>query len=384
MQQQPERTHLVWVDVIRLVAIFLVVCCHCCDPFNLNDAARSDPGYGFWGALYGSLLRPCVPLFAMMTGLLLLPVREESAAGFYRRRIVRVAVPLVIWSVLYNIFPALVGSLGGGTDTVAAFFPYSAAYGSVPSLEWGEALRNIALVPFNFSVYDVHMWYLYMLIGLYLFMPVLSAWLERCSRRDLNLMLVLWGVTLLLPYVVQYVGSNFWGVCSWNSFGMLYYFAGFNGYLVLGYYLKNYNRLSSVRRWSIAVPLFVAGFAITFVGFRHIALDPSSSEQMIELFWTYCSVNVAMMTAAVFMVMQNIKIGSQRWRSWLSKVSRYGLGIYMCHYFFVGVAYMLIDRLGVAVWLQIPVAAVLVMTASWLVTAAVYRLMPRAARWIMG
>lgn len=41
------------------------------------------------------------------------------------------------------------------------------------------SLGYIAQMPFNFSLLDVHMWYIYLLIGLYLYMPVFSAWVEK-------------------------------------------------------------------------------------------------------------------------------------------------------------------------------------------------------------
>ena len=44
-------------------------------------------------------VRACVPLFVMMTGVLLLPVRAELG-DFYRKRIGRIVVPLVFWSVV--------------------------------------------------------------------------------------------------------------------------------------------------------------------------------------------------------------------------------------------------------------------------------------------
>lgn len=64
---QPSR--IVWVDVLRFIAIFMVICIHCSDPFNVSAEARSNPEFNFWGSLYGSFLRPCVPLFVMITGL---------------------------------------------------------------------------------------------------------------------------------------------------------------------------------------------------------------------------------------------------------------------------------------------------------------------------
>ena len=34
------RKHVVWLDVVRLVAMFTVVCCHSADPFNFTPANR--------------------------------------------------------------------------------------------------------------------------------------------------------------------------------------------------------------------------------------------------------------------------------------------------------------------------------------------------------
>ena len=87
------KTHVVWLDVVRLIAMFTVVCCHCTDPFNFYPGDSPIIGdIKFWGAAYGAFLRPCVPLFVMITGALLLPVREETSI-FYKKRILRVFRP---------------------------------------------------------------------------------------------------------------------------------------------------------------------------------------------------------------------------------------------------------------------------------------------------
>ena len=59
--------HIVWLDVVRLVAMFTVVCCHSADPFNFyaGDPTVDIASIKYRGAVYGSLLRPCVPLFVM-------------------------------------------------------------------------------------------------------------------------------------------------------------------------------------------------------------------------------------------------------------------------------------------------------------------------------
>ena len=57
------RSHVVWLDVVRFVAMFTVVCCHSADPFNFypGEPPANIDQIKFWGAAYGSFLRPCVP-----------------------------------------------------------------------------------------------------------------------------------------------------------------------------------------------------------------------------------------------------------------------------------------------------------------------------------
>ena len=104
VQTTTARPHIVWLDVLRLVAILMVIAIHCTDPFNASPESRANPEFNFWGSVYGSMLRASVPLFVMMTGFLLLPVRQEASA-FYKKRIPRVLFPFLIWSVLFDLAP---------------------------------------------------------------------------------------------------------------------------------------------------------------------------------------------------------------------------------------------------------------------------------------
>ena len=95
VQTTTARPHIVWLDVLRLVAILMVIAIHCTDPFNASPESRADPEFNFWGSIYGSMLRASVPLFVMMTGFLLLPVRQEASV-FYKKRIPRVLFPFLM------------------------------------------------------------------------------------------------------------------------------------------------------------------------------------------------------------------------------------------------------------------------------------------------
>lgn len=53
---QPHR--IVWVDVLRFLAIFMVICIHCADPFNVSPEARSNPEFNFWGLFMAPFFVP--------------------------------------------------------------------------------------------------------------------------------------------------------------------------------------------------------------------------------------------------------------------------------------------------------------------------------------
>ena len=215
MKQAPielqQKNHIVWLDVVRLIAMFTVVCCHCTDPFNFYPGTASNiDEIKFWGAVYGAVLRPCVPLFVMITGALLLPVRGDASV-FYKKRIPRVFFPFLIWSVLYNLFPWITGVLGFEPQVILNFFPYAGE--EVMRQSFSVALEYISQIPLNFSPIGVHMWYIYLLIGLYLQLGespyycliITSLLLRICGAHVPGMRLA---CSMLLPVSM--------GICCWG------------------------------------------------------------------------------------------------------------------------------------------------------------------------
>ena len=178
---------------------------------------------------------------------------------------------------------------------------------------------------------------------------------------------------------------NLLGVSAWNTFGTLYYFAGFNGYLLLGNYLVN-----DVQEWKwfktiiLSLPVFAIGYIATYIGFKTMTANPECSEQEMELFFLYCSPNVALMTLAFFLVIRKVRVKSKRMILMLENITKCGLGIYMIHYFIVGLGYAIADALAIPVFLRIPVTAVIVFVICWVFVSACYKFAPKYSKWIFG
>ena len=424
---------MVWLDVIRCVAMLMVIGVHCIDPFYISPTMWVIPEYTHWAAIYGSLLRPSVPLFVMMTGLLLLPVRQEQPLGtFYKKRIFRVLFPFLIWSVLYSMFPWFTGLLGLPKEIIGDFFCYTQGHESQSLM---DSLKDVAMIPFNFSHKENHMWYIYLLIGLYLYMPFFSAWVERASNKTKQVFLFIWIVSLFIPYIREYVANceaakkvglalageakkkgittvvfdrsgYVFGTDTWNEFSMLYYFAGFNGYLLLGHYVKE-NKDGNILKifwpfsgngesdrhnsnWSvwktflICAVMFAVGYYVTYTGFSTTAANPNATETEMELYFTFCSPNVLLMTLAAFLLMKKVVVNTPVVVKALANMTKCGFGIYMVHYFVVGPFFLLIGPSEIPIPLQVPLMAVCIFLCSWAFTAAVYKVIPKKAKYFMG
>ena len=358
---EKEDKRIVWLDFVKFIAIFMMIAVHCTD--NVTPAERSEPWYNIWGSFYGSFMRPAIPLFVMVTGALLLPVKENISV-FYKKRIPRVFFPFLIWSVLFNLAPWFIQWAGGSAELVTDFFPYAPD----PSASLTDALKEIAMIPVTFTVYATPMWYIYTLIGLYLYMPVFSAWVEKASDKGKRWFLGIWGVSLFIPYLMEFVSHYLFGTCSWNAYGLFYYFAGFNGYLLLGHYLGKGNDWSTGKTLAVTIPLFLIGYLVTFTGFRYMTSDPHVSEEGMELFFTYCSPNAMLMTAAIFLLVKKVRISSPFICGALANLTKLGFGVYCVHYFFIGPSYLLTLWLGVPVPAIVPVSAIFTLAASWMFT----------------
>lgn len=366
-----QRETIGWVDLLRVLAALLVVLSHNCDAFVAAfDADRSQ---FLTGVLAGSLTRPCVPLFVMMTGVLLLPGNPDEPLGaFYRKRIGRIIKPLIFWSLALPLAFCL-------------YFTTLGADSANPMLNPGEygaetLIARLYTWVFNFNFDTVPLWYLYMLIGLYLVMPVISAWLARAQKSDIELMLKVWGISLLLPYLqlagpaLGYNGNwgnhGILGVCDWNVYGSFYYVSGFAGYLLLAYYLTRWPLGWSMRKTlAVCLPMFAAGYALTAGGYVWFQQLFPGDYSYLEIVWLFCGINVMMMTVPVFIIMQRLAVKGSRLLQWLASLS---FGVYLCHFVFVYIAYDLFNIEGLPTVVRILAGTAFTALCS-LAVAAIFR-----------
>lgn len=246
------------LDLLRIIACAMVVLMHSPMP--------STGDHGMFLTAVSYFTAPCIGLFFMVSGALLMPVRTDYLT-FIKRRFTKIAVPALVWSVIYIGLNAL----HNGGDAAGI-------------------MRALCSIPFSAQGSGV-MWFMYTMSGLYLLAPILSAWADGASRQELQVVLGLWAVTLCYPLLEHFVGI------TTGTTGILYYFTGYAGYFLLGYYLKRYPDALPLR-WTL--PLGMSGIVLGIVlKYNGIQFD------FYRLFW-YESIFIAALAVSIWRLADNM------------------------------------------------------------------------------
>ena len=233
-----EKIDIPYIHYIRFLACIGVLCLHCNNRIYFNN----ENDILFANVLH-TLSQPCVPLFFMITGALILTQYKEKEINmveFYRKRIPKVLYPLITWAIIYAILP---------------FFTTGANIKSV--------IYNLIWIPFAHpKEIGGILWYLYVLIGIYLIIPYFSVKIYR-EKQMLNTYLTFWFIASL-GLILRLFNPYIMGESKWiNSYETLIYFSGYYGFLLLGFKLHNTN--SKIKYLPTNILLLIIAFIITYM-----------------------------------------------------------------------------------------------------------------------
>ena len=246
-----------------------------------------------------------VPVFLMITGALLLNPEKDISykkCFLYARRVL---LALALFGTIFALFMMV---------------------GSHQSINIGKAL----LVVFEGKSF-AHLWYLYVLIGIYLTLPVFKSFINSASRERIEVLLLVLFVFDFIASMVKAAGhaTGFSVPITWPVF-----------YLILGYYCKNFDSVLFKFRYLVLV---VSALLVGIIAYQNPVLD--------NLWLGYNSPVVALMAMSVFMIFKNIDFAESK-RLW--KIDRLCFCVYLIHPMFIHATYRVLKitpmRFGVT-WL---------------------------------
>ena len=309
-------------DLLRVIAALLIVLRH-------SPIAGSASGIIMTGISY--FTEPGVCLFFMISGAFLLN-NELTTDVFLKRRFIKVLFPTLFWTIFYLT-----------VNYIQAPQPLT------------ELIKNLLSIPFSVQGHGV-LWFMYTLSGLYLLTPILSKWVKSASKMELEFYLLLWVITLFYPYLSRMLMIND------SHTGILYYFTGYAGYFLLGYYLKNYYKY---RHIDVVIAILIAVIIPAALYSSQIQFD-------YYVMLDYLTLPVAAMSFCWFVMISSIKNNSN---AIISKVARMSFGIYLVHIFILhNIIWEINDLAKLPSLVQILAICVLTFVFSFVVTWLISRL----------
>ena len=338
---EAQRSFSTGMDTARVGASFMVVLLHVA---AVNFSTFDDQ---WWASnFYDSLTRSCVPLFLMITGVLLLG-KQEATPIFFKKRFARVVPPLLFWSLFYMVWNTTQGE------------EYGPWYG------WAAALLH---GPVTF-----HLWYLYAIVGIYLFVPFLRNIWNASGPTEKKLYLAVWVLVSAMPTLQEVLGIDADLLTTYGVDG----FVGLVGYLFLGAYVhESYSGRNDKRRyWFSSIALFAVFSVLTMVA-TDLYSRHSGAPQ--SLFYDYLSPLVLAASVCAFNVLYGAGTKIRDYRGPISRVSACTLGVYCLHIFVLNrfeaaTGLMAADASS---WWAIPFTAVAVFGLSLALTFLLRRFSP--------
>ncbi|GLS91956.1 membrane protein [Psychromonas marina] len=320
-----QRPSIFYIDFLRFIAAIAVIAIHVLGPFRYLYGEIPDSD---WLAAMGinSVTRWAVPVFMMISGALLLSTeRAFNCEHYLTKRLSKVAIPFIGWTIIYAIIS---GFAAGG---------WSAE----------QVMLVIQNSPNDPAWY--HLWFFYDFIPLYFVIPFLIPLLKKLTPELVKLLVVVCGLMFLMKWLK---------VESFLLENLILY----TGYLILGWYLFNRDNSAQLKAWLIAG---ISMLIVNFFGSWELAFK---SGQYSSYFMGYKTLNTMIIGGMLFVVAQAYadKI-TGKLRALISVISKYSLGIYLLHPILL-IPVRELDNgfysFFASNWLAIPIITIIVLFAS--------------------
>lgn len=337
-EHSPAPRRVIYFDLLRVVAIFAVVAVH----LSAMHWADVDVNSRAWFAfnLYCTAGKWSVPIFVMISGALFLG-RDTDIHTILKKNVARIATVFLSWSGCYAL--------------VYLVFRHA----------------PLSVVLSEFIVGHYHLWFLYMIVGLYLLIPLLRPIVKSESLTRYFLLLA-FVFTFLLPQLalftsfVSYEASTV--IRTVIMYSYCFFPLGFTVYFVGGYYLS---RRSFSRREEIV--LYCVGIAALLFSIIAPAALSRAQGAANPTFYSYNDLNVLCTSVPIFVFAKqhlNFPRMGERAYTLLRKMSKYSFGVYLVHPMVIELLqHFGIDTFSCNAFFSVPLLAVFVFAVSTLISA---------------
>ena len=332
-----------YLDLLRFLSTFLVIIMHTVSGVTDNYWQTMDPNLWTGYTIIKGLCSIAVPIFLMISSVLFLnPDKEIPLKTLFTKYIRRIFLVIIIFGTLFV-----------GAEMIFVFKTFN-------GIIIFESIRHM-LIGQSWG----HMWYLYMILGIYIMLPLFKLFAKHATKEIyLYTLMLLFIMNAILPMVQSYWGYNF---------GIIFPVIGIYMFLFLaGFYIHTYVTHSKV--------LNIAAIIISIISACYIAADVILEDTRFFYQLTYDNPFIVLFALSVFYLF------SQSAKDYkISKWFRpYLFGIYLFHAVFLNLLYKAFHILPTVLggYILIPVFVVAVFVATF-ATVWVLRLIPPVKKYLL-
>lgn len=327
---------------MRLTACFGIIILHSLFASTVYFSDEMSKGDVLYEKIAEHMLMWCVPLFLMITGALLLePVKEVGAKKLFGKYLKRIALALVSFFIIFKIL-----------ETVIEDKPFSFSE-SIFQFMRGESWA--------------HMWYLYLMISIYLMLPVYKAISARLSYRWLTYFVTLMLIFTSIGPVLNTLGFPI------DAFSIPVSTI-YPSYLFVGYLLFKC-RPPARYGWLLLILSTAMIVMITIISLDGGVHDSGVAKTMDNVA-AYSSIFVVMQTSGIFILLNNKEWNwSQKADTVISSMDSCTFGIYLIH--MIGIRWVM-KWIGVNPYMYGPfffiLLALVLFAGSYIVTLGIRKI----------
>ena len=344
MSNTKKRTRMIHYDLLRIVAAFSVVMLHSAAQFWYTLDIRSTE----WIITnsYNSVFRFGVPIFVMISGAMFLDKNYVvDIKRLYKHNVFRMVVLYAVWSCIYGVYDC-------------RNFDFSA-------LGIKEIIRELLYGRY-------HLWFIPMIVGIYMLLPVLKSWVEHTDKKNIEYFLLLflvWKiggetaraliVTDEIHYVLDLVKLEM--ACSYV------------GYFVLGYYLAHIGICAKLRKllYVLVIPSALANIVLGNL------LSWRAGEPAGDIFDSFGIFTFIIVTALFLFTLEKGRKAAftEKRSSIIKELSADTLGVYLIHILLIEALELCgIHSMMLPIGIGVPVLAILIFVLSLVIAAGLRRI----------
>lgn len=229
------NTRKLHFDILRILAAFSVVMLHSAAQFWYDLDIKSTE----WviANSYDAVFRFGVPIFVMISGAIFLDKDYKmDIKRLYKHNILRLVVLYVIWSALYGLFDCRT---------------------------WDFETAGIKNILKEMLLGRYHLWFIPMIVGIYILLPVLKSWVENAKKTTIEYFLVLFFILQICSETIRALTLND-ELHYILDLGKIEMACGYIGYFVLGYYLTHIGISEKLKKavYILLVPSVLANIVL--------------------------------------------------------------------------------------------------------------------------